>query len=179
MQAISEPTQRKKIKNKKRVLLKVDMTPMVDLGFLLITFFIFTMEMSKPAVSDLYMPKDGPPGTLAEKEALSILLPGENTVVYYQGAFEEALKKKTVFTTGFSGETGIRSVIQQVQSSLEKKRPNGKKNLMLLIKPTDKTHYSEVIDMLDEVLINNVRKYAIVELSQGEKTYLQSEMPDH
>jgi biopolymer transport protein ExbD len=175
MQAITEPALRSpgKIARRKKALLKIDMTPMVDLGFLLITFFIVTSEMMKPAVTDLYMPHDGPPGTLAEKDALSILLPGGNRVVYYHGSFEQALKNNAVITTTFSKENGIRSVIQQVQASLDKNQPGGKKYLMLLVKPTDETSYSEVINTLDEVLINSVKKYAIVELSADEKNYLK------
>jgi Biopolymer transport protein ExbD/TolR. len=173
MQAITEPTRRGKWINNKKALLKVDMTPMVDLGFLLITFFIVTTEILKPAVSDLYMPHDGPPGTLAEKNALSILLPGGNAVVYYQGSFENALINKQIFMTNFSGENGIRSVIQKVQSTLDKNQPGGKKYLMLLVKPTDETSYRDVINTLDEVLINSVKKYTIVELSADEKSFLK------
>lgn len=63
--------------------LKIDMTPMVDLGFLLISFFVITTELSKPTTMDLFMPKDGKPMDLGASDALTILLDNDNTFWYY------------------------------------------------------------------------------------------------
>ena len=57
----------------KKVNLKIDMTPMVDLGFLLIAFFSFTTEISKPSITSLYMPKDGDSTKISESRSLTIL----------------------------------------------------------------------------------------------------------
>jgi biopolymer transport protein ExbD len=62
--------------------LKIDMTPMVDLGFLLISFFIFTTSISTPAVTKLFMPADGVPSKLGESNALTLLLGNNNTLFY-------------------------------------------------------------------------------------------------
>src|SRR6266542_97025 len=56
--------------------IKIDMTPMVDLGFLLMAFFIFTTEISKPAVTKLYMPHEGEPTEVPDSRSLTILLGG-------------------------------------------------------------------------------------------------------
>ena len=61
--------------------LKIDMTPMVDLGFLLIAFFVITTELSKPTVADLYIPKGDKPMPLANSKALTVLLGKNNTVL--------------------------------------------------------------------------------------------------
>jgi biopolymer transport protein ExbD len=53
--------------------LKIDMTPMVDLGFLLITFFVITAELSKPQAMNLYMPHDGRPTDAAESKSITFL----------------------------------------------------------------------------------------------------------
>src|SRR5207249_4569719 len=63
--------------------LRIDMTPMVDLGFLLIAFFIFTTEISKPAITNLYMPQTGDSIKIQESKSLTILLPGSDEIFYY------------------------------------------------------------------------------------------------
>src|SRR4051812_28671585 len=77
------------VKKAKKLSTRVDMTPMVDLGFLLITFFIFTTTMSTPATMALMMPKDEvDPKDLTEvKEsgALTIMLGKGDQVYYYEG----------------------------------------------------------------------------------------------
>lgn len=155
----------------KKQVLKVDMTPMVDLGFLLITFFILTAEMSKPSVSDLYMPKEGPPTKLGEKDALTIILREHNQIMYYIGSFEIAMQKNAFQFTTANSNTGIRHAIQDVQRSFGSGQ-NASNNLMLLIKPTDQASYGDVVGILDEVLINDVKKYAIMDLSEVEKQFL-------
>src|SRR5919199_4231803 len=77
------------VKKAKKMSTKVDMTPMVDLGFLLITFFIFTSTMSSPTTMDLFMPKDTEKPEEQNKAkasgALTIMLGKNNEVFYYEG----------------------------------------------------------------------------------------------
>jgi len=65
---------------KRKVQLKIDMTPMVDLGFLLISFFIFTTEISKPAATQLYMPHDADPIEVPASKSLTILIKNHDQV---------------------------------------------------------------------------------------------------
>src|SRR5688572_22930336 len=81
--------------------LKIDMTPMVDQGFLLISFFIITTELSKPRVALLNMPKDGDPSNIANSLALTILI-GKDRLFYYHGDWPEAIKTNQVIETSFS-----------------------------------------------------------------------------
>ena len=84
----------------KRQLLRIDMTPMVDLGFLLITFFVFTTTISTPTMTDLYMPKDSPDSTkLTNDLALTLLLDDNNKIYYYNGIFDNAASKNEIFET--------------------------------------------------------------------------------
>lgn len=163
---------------RKRILLRIDMTPMVDLGFLLITFFVFTTTISTPSVTDLYMPRDiaSPnPSLLPDRLALTLLLTKDNRIYYYNGAWDDATKADAVFETSFSYMDGIGEVIRHKQRTLDAtgKLPDGRRGLMLLIKPAEGATYQNIIDALDEVLINDVKKYAILDPDTNEIRFLQ------
>jgi len=162
--------------NKKQVI-RIDMTPMVDLGFLLITFFVFTTTMSTPKATDLFMPKDDTthPQPLPNSLALSLLL-DNNKVYYYNGDFKEAVNANKIFETNYSTYGGIGKIIRQKQKDIDAsgKFADGRKGLMLLIKPTSGSVYKNVIDALDEAVINDVRKYAIVEPANEEIVYIKN-----
>ena len=156
--------------------LKIDMTPMVDLGFLLITFFVITTELSKPNMMNLYMPTDGPPTFLGESNALSFLLGKNNTVYYYNGNWDEAKMKGEIFKTTYSGIEGLRKVINEKQHRLDariKTNKEGRDGLVLLIKPGNEASYENVVDLLDEATINMVKKYAVIKLSKEEDEFLK------
>jgi biopolymer transport protein ExbD len=162
----------------KKQIIRIDMTPMVDLGFLLITFFVFTTTMSTPKATDLFMPKDDTahPQPLPNSLALSLLLDDNNKVYYYNGDFKEAVNANKVYETNYSTYEGIGKVIRQKQKEIDAsgKFAYGRKGLMLLIKPTPGSVYKNVIDALDEAVINDVRKYAIVEPASEEIIYIRS-----
>lgn len=155
---------------------KTDMTPMVDLGFLLISFFVITTELSKPMVTKLNMPADGPPTYLGMSDALTVLLGKDNTLFYYHGDWDKAAKTNAIVKTGFSPNSGIGDVIRQKQKWLDgHNKREGRKGLMLLIKAGPNADYGEVVDMIDQALINNVQKYAIVKPQPEEIQYLAKE----
>lgn len=163
----------------RKIVSGIDLTPMVDLGFLLITFFVFTTTTSSPSVTDLYMPKDSSDtikqAKLPEGLALTFLLIKDNRVFYYNGTWDEAIGSGAVFETNFSYMNGIGEVIRDKQKILHEsgKYSDGKRGLMLLIKPGDGATYKNVIDALDEVLINDVKKYAIVDPDKKEIIYMK------
>lgn len=149
--------------------LRIDMTPLVDLGFLLITFFIFTSTMAEPYATKLFMPADGPNTTQGESGALTVLLDKDNRIHYYEGQWDIATKSNAIKTTSYDLQQGLGQIIRQKQQQLGKQR----NDLMLLIKPLDEASYANVINTLDEVLINNVTRYAIIEPTQEEKAFVR------
>jgi len=153
------------------------MTPMVDLGFLLITFFVFTTTISTPTMTDLYMPSDKPvtvPPQLSSSLALTLLLEDNNKIYYYHGDFDNAIKSNEIFETNYSTYSGIGKIIRQKQKDIDAsgKFVEGRKGLMMLIKPTSRSAYKNVVDALDEAVINDVKKYAIVEPASEEINYV-------
>lgn len=143
-------------KRSKKMSTKIDMTPMVDLGFLLITFFMLTTTLAKPVTMQLNMPdktdtKETSPVKLSE--SLTVC-PDENKVYYYQGIPTEA---GTVMQVTNYSETGIRKVIADMKAKVGN-------NFTIVIKPTKKAKYRNMIDMLDECAITNNKRYALLEI---------------
>lgn len=145
---------------------------MVDLGFLLITFFVFTSELSRPNTLDLLMPKEGKDMPVAESLSLTILVGGEGQVFYYEGEWSAS----KVMSTSFHVVTGMGKVIRDKQKQLDMHpvRGEGRAGLMLLIKPGPGANYKQVIDAMDEALINGVKKYAITRPAKEEQVYLDT-----
>jgi biopolymer transport protein ExbD len=143
-------------KRSKKMSTKIDMTPMVDLGFLLITFFMLTTTLAKPVTMQLNMPdktdtKETSPVKLSE--TLTVC-PDANKVYYYQGIPTEA---GTVMQVTNYSETGIRKVIADLKSKVGN-------NFTIVIKPTKGAKYRNMIDMLDECAITNNKRYALLEI---------------
>lgn len=143
------------VKKSPKKSLRVDLTPMVDLGFLLITFFVFTTTMSQPTGMFLNMPDDkvnkGEETLTAESGALTILLGRNNHIYYYEGI----LKADASNVKGSSFKE-IRDVI------INKKKSTPEKDFMVLIKPGQESTYKNVVDILDEMAINGVDRYALI-----------------
>jgi len=144
--------------NRQRI--HVDMTPMVDLGFLLITFFIFTTHLAEPTVMKLMMPKDDAGQTPVKCSAsLTLLLDQSNRIGWYE--CQDDTPSDLHFTT-LDASNGLREIIIQKQMALEKLMQDAK-NLVVIIKPLDGADYRTLVDVLDEMTINGVTRYAIVE----------------
>lgn len=160
------------VKRIKKANLKIDMTPMVDLGFLLISFFIFTTEISKPAVTNLYFPKDGDSTKVPQSKSLTILLDSNDQIFYYNGDMNEAIKNNEILPTSYDETSGIGNVIRQRQDQLTKRKID-KRELIVLIKPYINSSYKNVVDILDEMLINEVTRYMITDPENGEIMFLE------
>jgi biopolymer transport protein ExbD len=151
---------------------RVDMTPMVDLGFLLITFFMLTTALSRPKTMDLVMPRsDGDSMELAGTKALTIMLGRDNRIAYYEGMGNDPSQPPQVKYTGFASHNGIGDVIRAKRRQVL--QAFGKNELMVLIKADDKANYKNVVDIMDEMLINDVDRYAMVDITPAEEGYLK------
>lgn len=143
------------VKKGKKLSTRVDLTPMVDLGFLLITFFIFTTTMSQPTAMRLFLPDDRvtpeQQNKAKESGSLTILLGKDNHVFYYEGILSP--DGSNFKSTNFKG---IRDEI------INKKRTTDSSDLVVIIKPGDESTYRNVVNILDEMQINVIKRYALV-----------------
>jgi biopolymer transport protein ExbD len=171
--APATPRRRAGVRRMKKHNLKTDMTPMVDLGFLLITFFVITTRLNEPRAMRLNMPHDGNTTELGESNAMTVLLEKDNTIYYYHGNWKDAISKNEIFKTSFDLKKGLGKAIREKQQILDKNIDGeGRKGLMVLIKANEQANYADVVDALDEMLINQVGKYAIVDPTTEELTWL-------
>lgn len=161
------------VRRSKKLSTRVDLTPMVDLGFLLITFFIFTTTMSSPKVMKLVMPKDDAiddnPPLVANSTALTVIPISDNKIFYYHGAFAQAIKENAYGFTSYSVTDGLGQIVRNKQTILERVKPGKSKDLMVMIKPTPESNYQNVVNVLDEMLINDVKHYAVLDVTPEEK----------
>jgi len=155
----------------KRLSTRVDLTPMVDLGFLLITFFVFTTTMSKPKVMDLRDPVDGKPMPVTASATMTILLGKANQVYYYEGILDAATFSSQFKISSFKD---IRAVILKKRNSV----PGGDQpasKLMYIIKAGKESTFKNMIDLLDEMAINGIYPghYAEADLSGVEEMMIK------
>ncbi len=161
----------------KKVSTKVDMTPMVDLGFLLITFFILTTSMSKPKRMELAMPdKNEDPKKqemkVKESHTVTILLDEKDKIYWYRGMLKPDKPLNELKKTDFSK---IRNELVEVREKIgTEKDDKGKVDyaMIVVVKPTIRAKYRNIVDMLDEMAITNIQRYAIVDITKADETYL-------
>lgn len=167
----------KKVRSKKQDA-GVDLTAMVDLAFLLITFFMLTTSLSKPQSMNLAMPDknkeqiDEPVLPIADDRTLTILLGEKNKMVWYYGLPKTPIEGPTV--VGY-GKNGIRKELLAKTKSVVAKYGDPKKGLIVLVKASKKSTYRNLVDILDEIAITKVPTYAIVDITPEDKAMLEKE----
>jgi len=143
----------------KKLSTRVDLTPMVDLGFLLLTFFIFTTTLSEPTAMKIILPDDsGEPTPIRGSGALTILIGGDNSVFYYEGRLQE------------NGANLVTTSINKLRETLiyKKRKTVLEKDFVVLIKPATTSLYKDIVDVMDEMTINDVKRYALVDITDQE-----------
>ena len=199
---IKRSNEKKKRFNKRST--RVDLTPMVDLGFLLLTFFILTTTFLKATWMDIAMPIKGPPQPVPASQSLTLLLTGGDKVLWYAGVDELSPASPTgIATLSRQGPNRIRQIIldknrlmlakiQAVKDSVaaglipnrasdigdhvSAVKASDKEGLMVIIKASDQAKYKSLVSVLDEMLHCHVAHYAISDLSQNEMQRIKENM---
>lgn len=148
----------------KKASTRIDMTPMVDLAFLLLTFFVMTTTLNKPQTMEVTMPekpKEGDEAPLVnEAKVLTLILGEQDRIYWYKGITEPEIK-----LTDFSKD-GVRKVLVEQNANV--------KGLVVLIKPSDKSRYKNVVDILDEMTISNMARYALVDITPEDEELVKA-----
>jgi biopolymer transport protein ExbD len=153
----------------KKASTRVDLTAMVDLAFLLITFFILTTTLAKPKAMDVIMPdkdeKQEEQMDMAASRSMTILLGANNKLEWFVGEPGKSQPETTDY-----GKNGLRKAL--IEKGKDIQASTGK-YMFVLIKPSDKSNYKNLVDVLDEMKITNVSSYAIVDILPSELDLLK------
>ncbi len=192
MSEVAQDNKRKKKGRTKKMSTRVDFTPMVDLGFLLITFFMLATTLSKPQTMEVALPSKDKVSEVDQTKvkasrAVTILLGKDNKVYYYEGTRENDIDP-VLIPTNFSPQ-GIRQFlikknydvmvkVRELKDEQEAKKLSDKefekrkdeiiadkRAPIVIIKGTAESSYKSLIDVLDEMAICNIGRYAIVDIS--------------
>lgn len=191
-------------KRAKKLSTRIDMTPMVDLGFLLLTFFMLTTTFSQPKVIGLTPPvKTKQDSTLVKDTlALTVILTKDNRIYYYNGSLKENPDSNNIMTTDYSDNglrklvlsrnSNVNNIIQPLDSKhinhqipdtayerFKEKAEENKYALFVIIRTDSLTRYVNVINTLDEMNICNVGKYSLVDITDQEKKMMSDYNSKH
>ena len=182
----------------------IDMTPMVDLACLLLTFFMLTTAFNKPKVMEIMMPEkpkeNEKPPELDKDRALNVILVEKDKVLWYVGLADPNKTLPVLAETDFSKD-GIRKVLLQRNKELFTRVSNMKKDVtegklkiprdsidsrikrfykedktgpIVLIKAADGVKYRNIVDIMDEMAITNIARYTLVDINPVEKMMVQT-----
>ena len=161
----SEPGRRRRAK---KMSTKVDMTPMVDLAFLLLTFFMLTTTFARPYVLKLTMPAKGAETAVPESRTLTIVLGRNHRVHYFFGLnapLDKSVRRPELRTTNFAAN-GIRQVLLRHGQTVP--------GAVVLIKPGAESKYQDLVNILDEMTITDQKKYALVDITPADNQLISN-----
>ncbi|MBC8053370.1 MAG: biopolymer transporter ExbD [Sphingobacteriaceae bacterium] len=142
---------------------KVDLTAMVDLAFLLITFFMLTTTLSRPSEMKVSMPVDKGRGEVPDTRSMAVCLGAGNKMLWYMGT---TANPREVNVTNASG---LRNALLKQMKHVSKTTG---KSLIVLVKPGDRSRFKNLVDVLDELAISQVPTYAIIDITPEDKKML-------
>lgn len=170
----------------KKLSTAVDLTPMVDLGFLLITFFMFTTTMAKPKTMEIIMPTNEPieeenKNKVKDYTAMTLLLSKNGRVYYYYGIGSDPQNPPKVEITSFKPKGGVRDAIMKLKTNIADYKQvhageagvNAKDEATILIKPDTNSTYSDMVNALDEMQINGINTYALIDITPVDRLFIK------
>lgn len=172
------------VKKGKKLSTRIDLTPMVDLGFLLITFFMYTTTLAKPKTMEINMPYKDKDMTEEQKSkvksstALTVLLSRNHQVYTYEGIGDDPTKPPELKPVSIARNTqALRAALIAKKQSVEQLKQSGAlgptDNMVVLIKPDTTSTYKDVVDVFDEMTINDIKVYAKVDITEQDREFIR------
>ncbi len=160
----------------KKLSTRVDMTPMVDLGFLLITFFMLATTLSKPQAMELNVPAKTEDSTeqpeVKASKVLNLILGPDDSIYYYVG-----LDNSMVGSIDFSVPKNVEPIIYDRQNAVQQQFGD-KNELIVLIKAMKASRYKNLVNILDEMSITQTKRYAIVDFAETDSMIIYNIIPE-
>jgi len=151
----------------KKLSTRIDLTPMVDLGFLLITFFIFTTTLSEHKAMGIVLPSDQPvkePPLAGKSQVLNLILKDDKNIICYNGD-----EVTSLFPATYNAES-LRAILIKKKQAVAAAFGNGNETI-ILIKPTANCTYKNLVAVLDEMQINSIKKYMLLQPNKEEAAF--------
>ena len=192
----------KKVSKQKKMTVRVDFTPMVDMNMLLITFFMLCTTLSKPQTMEISMPSndknitDEQRSKVKASQAITLLLAGDDKLYYYEGEpnYEDynSLKETSYTADGLRAmllrrnSAAVRQVNELKQQKADLKISEeeydkkvseikgGDDTPTVIIKAMGEASYKNLIDALDEMQICNIGKYVIADMAEGDEFLIKN-----
>jgi biopolymer transport protein ExbD len=164
----------KKVRSKK-LSTRVDLTAMVSVSFLLIIFFMVTVELAKPKMMDIGSDRECCEcprySDYGENRSITVMLGENNKLIYYMGLLNSPIISPKEIKYGRDGirkELLIRNKFMQACSA----KLGRKEGISVIIKPSKKSNYGNLVDILDEMKITGINSYSIADDFTPEETKL-------
>lgn len=163
----------------KKLSTRIDLTPMVDLGFLLITFFLFTTTLAQPKVMPVMMPAETngkDPSEWKAGQTTTLLLAKDHRIYYYKGIGDDPAHPPVVKLATFNTGNGIRQVIidriKEVKKLQQEGALNSNNDAAFLVKADVTSTYDDFVKIMDELNINDVKIKAVVAITPGDQALI-------
>ena len=157
----------------KKASTRIDLTAMVDLAFLLITFFIMATTLAKPKAMDTFWPDKSKKDVqlpVPETRTMTVLLGSNHAIEWYVGPAGKSAPTVDHFT-----KTGIRKSLIDKNKEIEASHAGPDNYMIVLIKASDKATYKDFVNMLDEINITGIKSYAVVPITPAEVDLLKKD----
>jgi biopolymer transport protein ExbD len=138
---------------------RIDFAPMCDLGFLLVTFFVFTTSLLQPKAFGLHLPDKSGNVTSPLSSTITLTMKENGVVDYFEGSETTVLAKGTAY---LYGKPSLREYLLDKRKRIITQVGNDEQ-YTVIIHPTAQSNYKEVVDVLDEMTITGIKKYVLLE----------------